>query len=188
MKLPFKSGQVRITSPYGNRILNGVQDWHNGIDFVSDGSKQIVSVMSGIVLSSRIVTDKTNRTWEWGNYVGIQGDDGKIIYYCHMNARRVNVGQRVKAGDVIGIEGNTGYSFGSHCHFEVREGSTPINAADYLGIENIIQTFPDASIEWREYFAKKVCEKCGLEPQTKKYLDDYKYSLDLWNKLWEQMQ
>ena len=188
MKLPYKMGQVRITSPYGNRVLNGAPDWHSGLDFVSDGDKQIVAVSDGVVLQSRMVTDKSNRTWEWGNYVSVQGGDGKIIYYCHMSARRVAQGQRVKAGDVLGVEGCTGYSFGSHVHFEVRDGSTPINAADYLGIRNAVQTFPDAAAEWAAWYADTACARCGFEPQTRAYLDEYRFAGDLWRKLWEQME
>lgn len=187
MKLPYKTGRVRLTSPFGSRMLNGAQNWHSGLDFVSDGDKQIVAVESGVVLQSRMVTDKSSKTWEWGNYVSIQGDDGKIIYYCHMSARKVKQGQRVQAGEVLGVEGATGYSFGSHVHFEVRNGSSPINAAEYLGINNAVQTFPDAAREWGAWYADKICKKCGLEAQTRAYLDGYRFAPDLWRKLWEKM-
>ena len=188
MKLPYKTGRVRITSPYGNRMLNGSPDWHNGLDFVSDGDKRIVAVEDGVVLQSRMVTDKSNRTWEWGNYVSVQGDDGKIIYYCHMSERKVNQGQRVRAGDVLGIEGNTGYSFGSHVHFEVRIGQNAIDPAAYLGIRNAVQTFPDAAVEWGGWYADQVCRMCGFEGQTREYLDRYRFAADLWRKLWERMR
>ena len=42
MKLPYKMGQVRITSPYGNRVLNGAPDWHSG-----DKIHDIESVICG---------------------------------------------------------------------------------------------------------------------------------------------
>lgn len=189
MRLPYKTGQVRITSPYGNRTLNGAADWHNGIDFVSDGDKQIVAVCGGVVLQSRMVTDKSNLTWEWGNYVSVQGDDGKTIYYCHMAQRKVVQGQRVEAGHVLGIEGNTGYSFGTHCHFEVRNSPTSaaIDPAAYLGIRNAVQTFSDAAREWMPYYKEQVQKKCGLEAQTMAYLEQYKYAPDLMRKLAEAM-
>lgn len=91
-------------------------------------------------MTSRIVTDKTNKTWEWGNYICLQTDDGKKIYYCHLKSRAVNAGDYVKAGTAIGVMGNTGYSFGEHLHFEVRRNNIPINAAEYLGIQNKIGT------------------------------------------------
>ena len=138
---PFIGGEFRITSTYGNRVSNGVTSFHAGIDIVGESSKRVCAVSSGTVVVSQIVTDKTNPTWEWGNYVAVAGDDGKLVYYCHLSERSVRTGERILIGDEIGIEGNTGYSFGSHLHLEVREGVTPINAADYIGVANAIGTY-----------------------------------------------
>lgn len=135
LKNPFNSG-FKVTSPYGERTLNGKKQNHTGIDIVGLSDKNVRSVTNGEVIVSRIITDKSNPTWQWGNYVCIKGEDGKLIYYCHLSSRNVSKGERIHAGDIIGIMGNTGYSFGAHTHFEVRDGSLPINAADYLGIKN----------------------------------------------------
>ena len=43
----------------------------------------------------------------------------------------------------VGVQGNTGYSFGEHCHFEVRKNNVSINPAPLLGIENKIGTYKD---------------------------------------------
>ena len=142
MKTPFVGGDFKMTSPYGMRTLNGVEAFHGGVDLVGLSSKQICAVTGGKVIRSRIVTDKTDSTWQWGNYVAVAGDDGNTIYYCHMKERKVAVGDRVEVGDVLGIEGNTGYSFGAHLHFEVRDKKgVRINAADYLGIPNKVGTY-----------------------------------------------
>lgn len=139
--LPF-DGRVYLSSPFGWRNLNGVQDYHRGIDVVGVDSKEIRAVRGGNVVSSQIITDKSNRTWEWGNYVCILGDDGMYYYYCHMSERYVSKGQTVAAGDIIGVEGNTGYSFGSHCHFEVRKpDGTSVNPAAFIGIENVCGSY-----------------------------------------------
>ena len=136
------SGKFKVTSPFGPRVLNGVSENHNGIDVVGLMDKHICAVVSGVVGSSTIITNKSNRTWEWGNYVRIDGDDGRRYYYCHMSQRLVSVGRRVKSGDHIGIEGNTGYSFGSHCHFEVRDAAgNSIDPAPFLGIPNAVGTY-----------------------------------------------
>ena len=185
LRLPYKSGTVRVTSPFGRRILNGVADTHKGIDLVGS-SKTIVAPCDGYVAVSNIVTNKNNRTWEWGNYVCIVTSDGYRIYMCHMSERKVKTGDTVKAGDVIGIEGNTGYSFGSHCHFEVRTAAgTSVNPAPFLGIQNSVGTH---SVKAEPDYATLVCQKCGFEPQTKAYLDNYKYAKDLWRKLWGAMK
>ena len=138
MKTPFETG-FRISSPYGSRvdpITGKAGAFHAGVDLI--GNDRIVrSVMDGYVLRSRIVTDPNNLTSEWGNYVSVMGDDGKIIYYCHLEQRYVADGERVTAGKPLGVEGATGKATGIHLHFEVRNtaGST-LDPCEYLGIPN----------------------------------------------------
>lgn len=139
--LPYRSGSVTLTSRFGWRTLNGKQDYHKGVDLVGT-DKTLVSPCDGVVRSSTIITDKSNTTWEWGNYIRIDRADGVQIFMCHMASRNVVVGQAVKSGDVVGIEGNTGYSFGSHCHFEVRKNGTSVDPTPYLGIANAAGTYP----------------------------------------------
>lgn len=184
--LPYKSGMMTVTSKFGWRNLNGKQDYHKGVD-LSGTDKTLVAPCDGVVRSSTMIKDKTNSTWEWGNYIRIDTDDGRQVFMCHMKKRNVHVGQRVKAGDVVGIEGNTGYSFGSHCHFEVRENGVSIDPTPLLGIANNWGQYQIKAIAKSPDYAKLVCEKCGLEPQTKAYLDNYRFSADLWRKLWEAM-
>lgn len=143
MNLPYKSGKVTLTSHFGWRTLNGQRDYHKGID-LSGTDKTLVAPCDGVIGSSTIITDKSNLTWQWGNYIRIDTADGLKIFMCHMAARKVKVGQKVKAGDVVGIEGNTGYSFGSHCHFEVRKNGESVDPTPYLGIPN----------EWGQYDIK----------------------------------
>ncbi len=146
--LPFKSQKCRLTSPYGYRIhpINGWRHFHGGVDLVAIGGDEVVAAADGKVARSRIVTDKSNATWEWGEYVAITGADGVTIYYCHLAKRLVNVGASVKAGDVIGIEGATGQVTGKHLHFECRLGSKHIDAAEYLGIKNVLGTYDGVSV------------------------------------------
>lgn len=173
------NGKYKVTSPFGLRVLNGKQDDHKGIDVVGMDDKHVCVVISGVVGASTIIRDKSNRTWEWGNYVRIDGDDGKRYYYCHLAERLVSVGQRVRAGDHIGVEGNTGYSFGPHCHFEVRNGSgISINPAPFLGIPNACGVY---GRDYRSLAQKRY----GLSEATLRYLDEYKYATDLYRKLVE---
>lgn len=139
MTMPFK-GSFRISSPYGMRSdpLTGADSWHGGVDLVSS-DKHVRAVRGGSVLQSRMVTDHSDRTWEWGNYVAIAGDDGMLIYYCHLEARAIEAGRRVEAGQVIGIEGATGRATGVHLHFEVRTpGGVQRDPCAYLGIPNAV--------------------------------------------------
>lgn len=135
--MPY-SGKFKIASGYGYRTdpIKGEYSFHSGLDLVSLESKNVICVEGGVVLRSRIVTDPTNKTSEWGNYISIQSNENKIYYYCHLSERLVSAGDKVNAGDVIGIEGSTGRSTGSHLHFEVRINSTPTDPSPLLDIPN----------------------------------------------------
>lgn len=142
MRLPYSTGtQVRLVSTYGRRedpITHEPEVFHGGIDLVGDGDKTICAVVGGTVLVSRMVTDKSNPTSEWGNYISIAGNDGLVHYYCHLSERWVVAGERIEPGQGIGMEGSTGRSTGSHLHYEVRwsvVGDT-LNPAEILGIPN----------------------------------------------------
>ena len=135
LKLPY-SGSCELTSRFGWRHLNGENDYHNGIDLCGVEDKRILAPCAGVIGSSAIVMDHADLTWQWGNYVRIDCAAGTQVYLCHMAARNVEVGQRVEVGDVIGIEGNTGYAFGQHCHVEVRVNGTAVDPTPMLGIPN----------------------------------------------------
>lgn len=138
MRLPFDRGGVQLTSPFGKRELPGTSGFHGGIDLVGLESRTVVSVTDGIVAASEEVTDRSNANWMWGQHIIIAGNDGRVYFYFHLSERRVSRYERVRAGQPIGIMGNTGYSFGAHLHFEVRksDAATPLNAAQLLGIPN----------------------------------------------------
>ena len=139
-----------------NRVTSGFQlpdrPDHNGLDIVGDDSHDILCPVAGTVKSSTIITDKSNTTWEWGNYVRVDDAEGNRLYFCHMDSRAVKVGQTVKPGDKLGVMGNTGYSFGAHTHFEVRkaDNKTRLNPAEYLGIPNAKGTYTDGKTGWEK--------------------------------------
>lgn len=138
MNIPFDCDAVRVTSPFGERTLGGKTEQHGGYDLVGVGSRTVTAVRGGRVVRSRIVTDRTDATWQWGNYVCIRTEEGQYHYYCHLASRAVSEGQTVQVGDVLGVMGNTGYSFGAHLHFEVRgkDGKTKLSPETVLGIPN----------------------------------------------------
>lgn len=137
MRLPYARGSVTLTSRFGWRTLNGASDYHKGIDLVGS-DKTLVAPCDGTVMVSTMLDKRWDKTltWQWGNYIRIDTADGLNIYMCHMAERKVKAGQKVKAGDIVGIEGNTGYSFGSHCHFEIRRNGTSLDPTEFLGIQN----------------------------------------------------
>lgn len=109
----------RITSLYGKDTLNGESRDHFGVDFAQSGTVHVMAVAAGIV--SRSYTSSS-----YGECVRIIHQiDGKQweSLYAHMRSgsRKVKDGDRVKQGEVLGIMGNTGYSFGQHLHFELHQ-------------------------------------------------------------------
>jgi len=110
---------TRITSPFGPRWRR----MHNGIDVKVQIGDTIVSAFDGKV---RIV--KFERRG-YGNYVVIRHDNGLETVYGHLSKHLVKENQLVKAGEPIGLGGNTGRSTGSHLHFEIRFLGIPINPA-----------------------------------------------------------
>lgn len=111
--------QTRITSPFGPRRRR----MHNGLDVKVYVGDTIRSAFDGKV---RIV--RTERRG-YGQYVVIRHDNGLETVYGHLSKQLVKENQLVKAGEVIGLGGNTGRSTGSHLHFETRFLGIPINPA-----------------------------------------------------------
>lgn len=111
--------QYRVTSNYGYRHRR----MHRGVDLGYPEGTPVSAAWDGIVRISK----GTANTGGYGNLVVIRHDNGLETYYGHLSRRLVNPGQMVKAGDIIGLGGNTGRSYGSHLHFEVRYLGMDIN-------------------------------------------------------------
>lgn len=57
---------------------------------------------------------------------------GITSVYAHMSAHKVAVGQTVKPGDVIGLEGEEGWAHGAHLHFEIKVANIPVNPRVFM--------------------------------------------------------
>jgi len=118
----------RITSNYGYRHRR----MHRGVDLGYPEGTPVSAAWDGIVRISK----GTSNTGGYGNLVVIRHDNGLETYYAHLSRRLVNPGQMVKAGDIIGLGGNTGRSYGAHLHFEVRYLGMDINPNRLIDFEN----------------------------------------------------
>ena len=175
MQLPYK-GDVRVSSPFGWRTMNGERVYHKGIDLVGT-EKTVRAVVGGVVGQSILITDPKNRTSEWGNYVRVDGEDGRLYYYCHLSKRLVDRGAKVAVGDAIGIEGSTGKSTGSHLHFEVRENGTSIDPTKILGIKNAVGTVQAAKTEVRTNYTVNGLTICRADDFSIEYCDRKKKNI-----------
>ena len=132
MNSPF-NGRFKVTQAY-----KGAE--HKGLDLVGLDSKEIRSTVDGIVEIARW-ENANNHKQGFGQYVMVReyGTD-RCFIYAHLSKILVKTGDIVHVGTVVGIEGNTGYSFGSHCHYEVRDGGIngkSLNVSEISGIPNI---------------------------------------------------
>lgn len=169
MQLPYK-GEVRVSSPFGWRVLYGKRVYHKGIDLVGK-DKTVRAVVGGVVGQSTIITDPANRTSDWGNYVRVDGEDGRLYYYCHLSQRLVSRGDKVSVGDALGVEGSTGKSTGSHLHFEVRENGKSIDPTAILGIKNIVGAVREAKTQERTNYTVNGLTICRADDFGIEYHD-----------------
>ncbi len=112
-----------ITSTMGGRNSPGGigSTNHKGTDIGRVGyTSSIYAAKAGTVIVSQYSSS-------YGNYVVISHGSGNTTLYAHMSSRKVEVGQYVEQGAVIGITGSTGHSTGPHLHFEVTENGVRVN-------------------------------------------------------------
>ncbi|MEU1839021.1 M23 family metallopeptidase [Micromonospora chersina] len=125
--IPMKGAE--ITSCFGQR-------WgtlHAGIDFAMPAGTPIHAAAAGTVVKAGDAGDG------YGNSVFIDHANGYLTHYAHQSRLIVSVGDKVKAGQVIGYEGATGDATGPHLHFEVHKGAmwNQIDPAPFLRARGI---------------------------------------------------
>lgn len=114
-----------VTSRFGPRRKR----FHYGTDLNLDDGDSVVVCFDGMV-----------------RYVGNSGGYGKVVVvrhfngletvYAHLSRIKVESGNMINAGEVIGLGGRTGRSRGSHLHFEVRFRGVALNPEDIIDFQN----------------------------------------------------
>ncbi len=166
--LPIEKGYY--TSPYGNRLLNNNWNLHYGMDIAGKKDAKVLAFASGTVA-------KVGYGPSAGNYVQLyhtfSNGDKYTTRYLHFKYEvNLEVGEYVNVGDVLGIQGNTGYSFGDHLHFEISVGH------NYSFSKHIANTFDPNDIfnlEIGKYFSfeyTRIKEEEIIELETE-WLDGF---------------
>lgn len=104
---------------------------HKGMDIAAPESTEIYAAQEGTVVAAG---------WNsggYGNVVMIEHANGYATVYAHMISTYAVEGQYVSKGQLIGFVGNTGNSFGNHCHFEVRYQGVCLDPASFLNTVNM---------------------------------------------------
>lgn len=118
--------------PFGPRFHPIYHEWrmHNGQDMGAPEGTQIFAACNGAVIF-------TGMSGGAGNLTEIDCGGGVQTRYMHQARITVTVGQSVKAGDPIGLVGNTGASTGAHLHFEVVIGGTAVDPVPFMARQGI---------------------------------------------------
>lgn len=107
---------AKVISPYGGKRN------HSGVDLKTRPNDKIVAAFDGVVTKSCPFSG-------YGNCITIRHAYGFETLYSHQSKNLVKVGQKVKAGEVIGLTGRTGRATTEHLHFELKFRGTQLNPA-----------------------------------------------------------
>lgn len=118
MTTPVKG---RISSKFGPRIhpVTREQSFHSGVDIAVPVGTPVVAPVDGTVV-------EVWATARGGKQLAMTGE-GYRFGFAHLSVQRGKRGQKVKAGEVIALSGNTGASTGPHVHFSVRQNNAFID-------------------------------------------------------------
>ena len=125
--------KLRVSSPFGPRWGSH----HDGVDLDAI-DEPVKSLADGTVIATY------NDKWPCGGTIVIQHSDGYTTCFCHMQKINVQVGQKVKQGDVIGISGGgegdpgKGRSTGKHLHLTIRKNEEPLDPMKYIDKEGVL--------------------------------------------------
>ncbi len=132
--LADSSKHLYYVHPFKNYITCGFGPrrwiWHLGVDIKLNKGDSVHAAFDGIVR----VTKYDRRGFGW--VVVIRHPSGLETIYGHLFKVLVETNQIVKAGELIGLGGNTGYSTGSHLHFETRFRGEPFDPNCFIDFNN----------------------------------------------------
>lgn len=109
---------IRITQYFGKTVDSKrlyTSGTHNGVDFGVPTGTKVKSVANGVVIGTGN-TDLARGCYSYGGWILVRHNNGLTSLYAHLSGIGVQTGNQVKAGETIGISGNTGYSTGPHLH------------------------------------------------------------------------
>ncbi|MBW4484988.1 MAG: M23 family metallopeptidase [Tildeniella torsiva UHER 1998/13D] len=108
-------------NPFGQRGY----EMHEGVDFAGPMGKPILATAEGVVV-------RADYNGGYGNHVRIDHGYNYETLYGHLSKLEVNIGDRVKRGDIVGYLGSTGRSSGPHLHYSVYRNGQAVNPRYYL--------------------------------------------------------
>ena len=130
----LQPGSFVITQPFGPTTVllepafGPYKHFHTGIDISAPLGARVMAAADGLVVAVG------HSDFGYGNYIVIAHGGGIATLYGHLLQTIANVGDKVERGQVIGLEGSTGFSTGPHVHFEVRLNDQVIDPMPYMPV------------------------------------------------------
>ena len=134
LALAWPMAKFQITQPFGPSTfaleppLGPYKHFHTGVDIAAPLGTPVMAAADGIIVAVG------HMTTGYGNYVVIAHGAGIATLYGHLLATKVSYGDKVVRGQLIGLEGSTGFSTGPHVHFELRVDNQVVDPMPYLPI------------------------------------------------------
>ena len=124
----FEIPEAPVSSDFGPRVhpLLGDVRFHKGVDLALPPGSPIKAAADGTVIFSG---DKGG----YGKTVMLKHEDGYSTLYAHNQENKVQVGDKVSKGQVIGFTGNSGRTTGPHMHFELHRNGEAVDPKKYVG-------------------------------------------------------
>ncbi|MFK7772612.1 MAG: M23 family metallopeptidase [Saprospiraceae bacterium] len=120
-------GDFKINSGFGRRMhpVYKRKIFHTGIDLRAPTGTPVLATADGIVL-------KAGRDGKYGIRIILQHDEEFKTMYSHLSAVKIEVGAKIKKGNVIGLVGSTGVSTAPHLHYEVIKDGKKVDPEKYF--------------------------------------------------------
>lgn len=177
----LKSCAEWCTADYGTREP-GYSN-HHGIDFINanGGACEVTAIADGEVVYIQDGVRGYNEVYSAGNFVKLRHENGYFSRYLHLapDSICVKVGDKVKAGQTLGIEGGTGYCIPAeavHLHFDVNDGRAYVDPLPYLtGEKTFGRVIPTTSVKVGDKVRVKAGElfSNGVTPYPEVYQTVY---------------
>lgn len=123
---PLRQVRLQVEQGYGGGFSHDDAQNLYAIDFAAAVGTPVLAARGGLVMQVAADFERAGLSREIlggrANFIRILHGDGSMALYAHLkpDGVRVHVGQRVRAGEQIGLSGNTGYTTGPHLHFAVQ--------------------------------------------------------------------
>ncbi len=127
-KFTYPLSQIVVTDDYGYSRKTGEYSLaHKGTDFRAKEGTPIMAMNRGVVRIARTYRN-------YGKVVVIDHGLGLITFYLHFSKIKVNEGELVKHGQMIGLSGQTGYALSPHLHLSIRINNNSIDPVKFMDL------------------------------------------------------